>query len=117
MVGWGRVGAYNVHCMWKLLLYKMYMESAWQSISPITWRVKYMYGITCRYCRATTDFSDFQVIMERPFSSQQQQRFNECKKKNIKAKNDYVLSLESTNKFMKTYFNKYLRDIVDVSID
>ncbi|KAJ7351127.1 SLIT-ROBO Rho GTPase-activating protein 3 [Desmophyllum pertusum] len=42
-----------------------------------------------------------------------QQKFTECKKKSVKAKNDYVLSLESTNRFLENYYKGFLSTLVD----
>ena len=47
---------------------------------------------------------------------QQQQKFVDCKKRCVKAKNDYVLSLESTNRFLKNYYSDFLGTLVNVSI-
>lgn len=45
-----------------------------------------------------------------------QQKSTECKKRCVKAKNEYVLSLESTNRFLENYYNGFLKTLVDVSI-
>lgn len=42
-----------------------------------------------------------------------QQKFSESKKRCTKAKNDYVLSLASTNRFLENYYNKFLGTLVD----
>ena len=47
---------------------------------------------------------------------QQQQKFVDCKKRCVKAKNDYVLSLESTNRFLKNYYSDFLGTLVNVSM-
>lgn len=44
----------------------------------------------------------------------QQQKFVDCKKRCVKAKNDYVLSLESTNRFLKSYYSDFLGTLVNV---
>lgn len=44
----------------------------------------------------------------------QQQKFADCKKRCVKAKNDYVLSLESTNRFLENYYNNFLGTLLDV---
>ncbi|XP_068757781.1 SLIT-ROBO Rho GTPase-activating protein 2B-like [Montipora capricornis] len=44
----------------------------------------------------------------------QQQKFADCKKRCVKAKNDYVLSLESTNRFLENYDNNFLGTLLDV---
>ncbi|PFX15089.1 SLIT-ROBO Rho GTPase-activating protein 1 [Stylophora pistillata] len=42
-----------------------------------------------------------------------QQKSTECKKRCVKAKNEYVLSLESTNRFLENYYNGFLKTLVD----
>lgn len=42
-----------------------------------------------------------------------QQKSAECKKRCVRAKNDYVLSLESTNRFLENYYNNFLGTLVD----
>ncbi|KAK3728742.1 hypothetical protein QZH41_002667 [Actinostola sp. cb2023] len=47
-------------------------------------------------------------------SQQHQQRYSENKRKSVKAKNEYIMYLQASNKFLQTYFNKNLSDLIDV---
>ncbi|XP_032219834.1 SLIT-ROBO Rho GTPase-activating protein 1 [Nematostella vectensis] len=42
-----------------------------------------------------------------------QQRYSENKRKSVKAKNEYVLALKSTNSFLQYYYTNCLGDLVD----
>lgn len=70
-------------------------------------------------CHQTTKLKDNYYPLTVYFLSffQHQQKSAECKKRCVRAKNEYVLSLESTNRFLENYYNNFLGTLVDVSID
>lgn len=77
-----------------------------------------MLGLACfhQISKDVIDFLHFQTHFHVCFFHQRKAKYSENKLKTLKARNEYLLTLEATNASVFKYYIHDLPDIIDVSI-